>query len=148
MQIILLERIGNLGNLGDEVAVRNGYARNYLIPTGKAVRATEESRQAFEQQRAELEAVAGEKLSAAETRGAGLDDVFLTVMVRASEEGKLYGSVGTVEIARALTERGVDVAKSEVRMPDGVIRSVGEYEVEVQLHADVVRSVVVNVVAE
>ena len=148
MQVILLERIVNLGNLGDEVAVRNGYARNYLIPTGKAVRATGESREAFEQRRAVLETAEGEKLAAAEARGSGLDDVFLTVMVRASEEGKLYGSVGTVEIARALTERGVEVAKSEVRMPEGVIRSVGEYEVEVQLHADVVRSVVVNVVAE
>ncbi len=148
MQVILLERIVNLGSLGDEVAVRNGYARNYLIPTGKAVRATGESREAFEQRRAVLETAEGEKLAAAEARGSGLDDVFLTVMVRASEEGKLYGSVGTVEIARALTERGVEVAKSEVRMPEGVIRSVGEYEVEVQLHADVVRSVVVNVVAE
>ncbi len=148
MQVILLERIVNLGSLGDEVAVRNGYARNYLIPTGKAVRATEESRDAFERQRAVLESAEGEKLAAAEARGSGLDDIFLTVMVRASEEGKLYGSVGTVEIARALSERGVEVAKSEIRMPEGVIRSVGEYEVEVQLHADVVRSVVVNVVAE
>ena len=148
MNVILLERVINLGDLGHEVGVRNGYARNYLIPTGKAVRATEDSRQAFEQRRAELEAVAGDRLAAAEVRGAGLEDVFLTLMVRASEEGKLYGSVGTVEIARALTERGVDIAKAEVRMPEGVIRSVGEYEVEVQLHADVARTVVVNVVAE
>ena len=148
MNVILLERVINLGDLGDEVGVRNGYARNYLIPTGKAVRATEDSRQAFEQRRTELEAAAGDTLAAAEARGAGLEDVFLTLMVRASEEGKLYGSVGTVEVARALTERGVDIAKAEVRMPEGVIRSVGEYEVEVQLHADVVRTVVVNVIAE
>ncbi len=148
MNVILLERVINLGDLGDEVGVRNGFARNYLIPTGKAVRASRDSRQTFEQRRTELEAAAGDMLAAAEARGAGLEDVFLTLMVRTSEEGKLYGSVGTVEIARALTERGIDIAKAEVRMPEGVIRSVGEYEVEVQLHADVVRTVVVNVVAE
>ena len=148
MNVILLQRIGNLGNLGEEVSVRGGYARNYLIPTGRAVRATNDNRAAFEARRAELEAAAGAKLEAAEMRGEQLADVAVTLMARASEEGKLYGSVGTVEVARALTERGIEISKAEVLMPDGVIRSVGEYEVEIQLHADVTRSVTVHVVAE
>ena len=148
MNVILLERIGNLGNLGDEVAVRGGYARNYLIPTGRAVRATDANRAAFEARRAELETAAGARLTAAEARGEQLTDVAVTLMARASEEGKLYGSVGTADIARALTERGIEISKAEVRMPDGVIRSVGDYEVEIQLHADVTRGVAVHVVAE
>lgn len=148
MNVILLERIGNLGDLGDEVAVRGGYARNYLIPTGRAVRATDANREAFQARRAELETAAGARLDAAEARGEQLADVAVTVMARASEEGKLYGSVGTADIAGALTERGVEISKAEVRLPDGVIRSVGDYDVEIQLHADVTRSVVVHVVAE
>ena len=148
MNVILLERIGKLGTLGDEVAVKNGYARNYLIPTGRAVRVTPENRAAFEARRAELEAAAGEKLAAAETRAAALEDVSATLMVRASEEGKLFGSVGTVEISRALTDQGNEVSKAEVLLPEGVIRSVGEYEVEVQLHPGVTATVGINVVAE
>ena len=148
MNVILLERIGRLGTLGDEVSVRKGYARNYLIPTGRAVRVTPENRAAFEAQRAELEVAAGEKLAAAETRAAELEDVSVTLMVRASEEGRLFGSVGTVEISRALTNQGNDVSKAEVLLPEGVIRYVGEYEVEIQLHPGVSATVGINVVAE
>ena len=148
MNIILLERIGRLGTLGDEVAVKNGFARNYLIPTGKAVRVTKENRKAFEARRAELETAAGEKLAAAETRAAALEGVSTTLRVRASEEGKLFGSVGTVEIARALTDQGHEVSKAEVSLPEGAIRDIGEHEVEIQLHAGVSAMVGVNIVAE
>ena len=148
MNIILLERIGRLGTLGDEVTVKNGFARNYLIPTGKAVRVTKENREAFEARRAELEAAAGEKLAAAETRAAALEGISTTLRVRASEEGKLFGSVGTVEIARALTDQGNEVSKAEVSLPEGAIRDIGEHEVEIQLHAGVSAMVGVNVVAE
>ncbi len=148
MNIILLERIGRLGTLGDEVTVKNGFARNYLIPTGKAVRVTKENRKAFEARRAELETAAGEKLAAAETRAAALQGVSTTLRVRASEEGKLFGSVGTVEIARALTDQGHEVSKAEVSLPEGAIRDIGEHEVEIQLHAGVSAMVGVNVVAE
>ncbi len=148
MNIILLERIGKLGTLGDEVTVKNGFARNYLIPTGRAVRVTKENRQAFEARRAELEAAAGERLAAAQTRAASLEDVSVTLMVRASEEGKLFGSVGTVEISRALTDQGHEISKSEVSLPEGAIRDIGEHEVEIQLHAGVSATVGVNVVAE
>ena len=148
MNVILLERIGRLGTLGDEVSVKNGYARNYLIPTGRAVRVTRENRAAFEARRAELEAAAGEKLAAAETRAAALEDVSVTLMVRASEEGRLFGSVGTVEISQALTDQGNEVSKAEVSLPEGAIRQVGEYEVEIQLHPGVSANVGINVVAE
>jgi large subunit ribosomal protein L9 len=148
MNIILLERIGRLGTLGDEVTVKNGFARNYLIPTGKAVRVTKENREAFEARRAELETAAGEKLAAAETRAAALEGVSTTLRVRASEEGKLFGSVGTVEIARALTDQGHEVSKAEVSLPEGAIRDIGEHEVEIQFHVGVSATVGVNVVAE
>ncbi len=148
MNIILLERIGKLGTLGDEVTVKNGFARNYLIPTGRAVRVTKENRQAFEARRAELETAAGERLAAAQTRATSLEDVSVTLMVRASEEGKLFGSVGTVEISRALTDQGHEISKSEVSLPEGAIRDIGEHEVEIQLHAGVSATVGVNVVAE
>ena len=147
MNIILLERIGRLGTLGDEVTVKNGFARNYLLPTGKAVRVTKENREAFEARRAELETAAGEKLAAAETRAAALEGVSTTLRVRASEEGKLFGSVGTVEIARALTDQGHEVSKAEVSLPEGAIRDIGEHEVEIQFHVGVSATVGVNVVA-
>lgn len=148
MNIILLERVANLGNLGEEVVVKNGYARNYLFPSGMAVRATPANREVFEARRVELERVANAKLTEASDRAAALVDKRITVVARASEEGKLYGSVGTAEIAGALTEAVLPVAKSEVRMPEGVIRSIGEHEVDIHLHADVTQTVVVEVVAE
>ena len=148
MNIILLERVSNLGDLGEEVSVRRGYARNYLIPTGQAVLATDANRMQFESRRAELERVANAKLTDASERASQLVDRSVTIVARASEEGNLYGSVGTVEIARALTESILPVAKSEVRMPEGTIRAVGEYEVDVQFHADVTETIRVEVVAE
>lgn len=148
MDIILLERVSNLGDLGEEVAVKNGYARNFLIPTGKAVRATADNRAVFEARRAELQQAANAKLTDASERAAALAGQRATIVVRASEEGKLYGSVGTADIAEALTQAVLPVAKSEVRMPEGVIRTVGEHEVDIHLHADVTQSVFVEVVAE
>lgn len=148
MNIILLERVSNLGDLGEEVSVRRGYARNHLIPTGQAVLATRANRTRFESRRAELERVANAKLTDAGERAGKLTDRSVTIVARASEEGKLYGSVGTVEIARALTASILPVAKSEVRMPEGAIRSVGEHEVAVQFHADVTETIRVEVVAE
>ncbi len=149
MNVILLEPIINLGGLGDEVTVKPGYARNYLLREGKAVRATEENRQRFEEQRAELEHLAGVRRTEAEARGRQLLEITdFAILVRASEEGRLYGSVGTQEIATALTERGVEVHKSEVRLPEGTIRQVGEYEVAIQIHSDVSIDIPVAVVAE
>ena len=148
MNIILLERVSNLGDLGEEVAVRNGYARNFLIPTGKAVRATADNRALFEARRAELQQAANAKLTDANERAAALADQRVTIVARASEEGKLYGSVGTADIAEALTQAVLPVAKSEVRMPEGVIRTVGEHAVDIHLHADLTQSVHIEVVAE
>ena len=148
MNVILLERVSNLGALGEEVVVKNGYARNYLIPIGKAVRATRDNRQAFETRRTELERAANAKLADANERAAQLAEAQVAIVARASEEGKLYGSVGTLEIARALTQAVLPVAKSEVRMPAGAIRAIGEYEVDIHLHADITQTVQVQVLAE
>jgi large subunit ribosomal protein L9 len=148
MNVILMDRVTNLGDLGEEVVVRNGYARNFLLPQGKAVRATEENREVFEAQRSELEASAVERLSEAEQRAHRLEDCSVTIVVRTGEEGKLYGSVGTVEIAQALSDMGIEVRKSEVIMSEGTIRITGEYEVDIHLHADVTRSINVAIVAE
>ena len=148
MNIILLERIGSMGDLGDEVTVKAGFARNYLIPQGKAVRATKDNREAFEARRAELERAASDRLTQAKGRAAQLEDMTITLMVKAGEEGKLYGSVGTQDVATAVTKQGAEVARSEVRMPEGVIRSVGEYEIDIQLHTDVTVTIKVNVVGE
>lgn len=148
MDIILLERVSNLGDLGEEVAVKNGYARNFLIPTGKAVQATTDNRAVFEERRAELQAAANAKLTDASERAGALADQRVTIVARASDEGKLYGSVGTADIAEALSQAVLPVAKSEVRMPEGVIRSLGEHQVDIQLHADVTQQVLIEVVAE
>ncbi len=148
MNVILLERLGNLGDIGDEVAVKAGFARNYLIPKGKAVRATEANRAVFEGRRAELEKAAAEQLAEAQARAAKLEGLSLTMVVKAGEEGKLYGSVGTQDIADAITAEAIEVARAEVRMPEGVIRSTGEYEIDVQLHSDVTVAIAVAIVAE
>ena len=148
MNVILLERLSNLGDIGDEVAVKAGFARNYLIPQGKAVRATEENRAVFEGRRAELEKAAADQLAEAQARAAKLEGLSLTLVVKAGEEGKLYGSVGTQDIADAITAEAIEVARAEVRMPEGVIRSIGEYEIDLQLHSDVTVSISVAVVAE
>ena len=149
MQVILLENIGKLGNLGDQVNVKSGYGRNYLIPYGKAVPATETSIAEFEQRRAELEAAAAERVAAAQVRAdqlAALGSV--TVAANASDEGKLFGSVGTREVADLITAAGVELNKSEVLMPNGAIREVGEFTVDIQLHAEVSQTVQVVVTAE
>ncbi|MEE4281877.1 MAG: 50S ribosomal protein L9 [Pseudomonadales bacterium] len=148
MNIILLEPVNNLGELGDEVVVKPGFARNFLIPQGRAVQANKTNRAEFEARRAELESAANEKLGAAQTRGESLKDVVLTMVVKTGEEGRLYGSVGTQDIADALTSDGHEVARAEVRMPEGVIRMTGEYDIALQLHSEVTVDIKVNVVAE
>lgn len=148
MDVILLERVRNLGNLGDEVSVKNGYGRNFLIPQGKAVRATAANREVFESRRAELEAQAAAHLKAAQDRADGLAELAVTIAARASDEGKLFGSVGAREIADAVTEAGQEVSKDEVLLPVGPLRSIGEFTVDLQLHSDVTASVTVNVIPE
>jgi large subunit ribosomal protein L9 len=148
MNVILLEKIGNLGDLGDEVSVKPGFARNYLLPQGKAVTADDENRTVFEGRRAELEASANEKLAEANTRAEKLVDKELSIAVKSGEEGRLYGSVGTQNIADALTADGIPVERSEIRMPEGVIRVLGEYDIAIQLHTDVTAQIKVVVVPE
>ena len=148
MNVLLLDRITNLGNLGDEVRVKDGYARNFLIPQNLALKATAENRQVFAEREAELKQISIERLEGAEKRAAQLEDLEITILARAMEEGRLYGSVGPVEISRSLTDLGVAISKSEVRMPEGVIRETGEYEVDIQVHADVSRTIHVIVDAE
>ena len=148
MQLILLQKVVNLGNLGDKVTVKPGYGRNFLIPYGKAVPATAANLAAFEAKRAEYEAKAASVLSSAEQRKAALEGVEVTIAANASTEGKLFGSVGSRDIAEALTKAGQKVEKSEVVMGEGPIRRTGEFEVTVHLHADVETKVKVHVVAE
>lgn len=148
VHVILLEPVTNLGTLGDEVNVKPGYARNYLLPQRMAVRATEENRKVFEAKRAELERAASDKLTAAKGRAAGLEGATVTVFAKVGDEGRLFGSVGTAEIADALTAIGQEVRKAEVRMPGGVIRVTGEYDIDVQLHSDLTVAVKVIVAAE
>lgn len=148
MDVILLEKVGKLGGLGDQVNVKSGYGRNYLIPFGKAVPATKENIASFEARRAELEAVAAAKLAEAEGRATQLQDLKVSIAVNAGEEGKLFGSVGTADVADAITAAGHAVNKSEVRMPEGPIREVGEYEIAISLHSDVDSTVTVIVVAQ
>ena len=148
MQVILLENIGKLGDLGDQVNVKSGYGRNFLIPFGKAVPATEDNVATFEARRAELEAAAAEKRAEAEARAAKLAEVAVNIEANAGEGGKLFGSIGTRDLAEAITAAGVEVSKSEVRMPEGPIREIGSYEIAIQVHSDVIQNVAVTVVAE
>jgi large subunit ribosomal protein L9 len=148
MNVILLERVRNLGELGEEVTVRPGYGRNFLIPQGKAVPANDANRARFEGQRAELEKVAQERLASAKERATQLEGVAVTISARASDEGRLYGSIGTREIADAIIEKGIDINKADVRLPEGAIRHIGEYDVELGLHSDVVAVVKLTVIAD
>jgi len=148
MQIILLEKIANLGDLGDKVNVKAGYGRNYLIPGGHALPATEANVAEFESRRAELELAAADKLTAAEARKATLDGVTVTIVRKAGDEGKLFGSVGTSDIAEALSAAGSEVDRSEIRLPEGAFRETGDHEVGVHLYTDVDATIVVSVVAE
>ena len=147
MQIILMEKVVNLGQLGDVVKVKDGYARNFLIPQGKAKRATEANKQAFAERRAELERQQAEKLADAQARAAKLEGVTLAIAQKAGPDGKLFGSVGNADIVEALKAQGIAVAKSEVRMPNGAIKAIGEYQVELALHTDVVTTINVAVSA-
>jgi large subunit ribosomal protein L9 len=148
MEVILLEKVANLGSLGDKVKVKAGYGRNFLLPYGKAVPATADNLKAFEERRAELEKAATEKLAAAQARGEALNGVSVTITSKAGEEGKLFGSIGARDVADAITAAGTEVEKSEVRLPEGPLRVVGEYEIELQLHSDVSVSINLAVVAE
>lgn len=137
MEVILLEKVENLGNLGDRVNVKAGYGRNFLIPSGKATPATEEHIKAFEERRAELEKTAAEALALAESRRDKLVDMSITIAAKAGEEGKLFGSIGAIDIAEAIVAAGVEVERSEVRLPEGAFRNIGEYPVQLHLHTDV-----------
>lgn len=148
MQVILMEKVHKLGQLGDVVKVKDGYARNYLIPQGKAKRATEANIKAFAERRAELERQEAEKLAAAQARAAQLEGMVVEISQKAGVDGKLFGSVGTVDIVDALKARGITVAKSEIRMPAGPIKAIGEYPVELVLHTDVHTSITVTVVPQ
>ncbi len=148
MEVILLQKVENLGNLGDKVKVRAGYGRNFLIPQGKAKPATAKNIEEFEKRRAELEKLANEQLAEAQSRKAGLDGKVITINSKAGQEGKLFGSVGTVDIAEAFSAAGLKVERKEVRMPQGPIRTAGEHKVEIHLHTDVNVEVTINVVAE
>ncbi|MDB6061336.1 MAG: ribosomal protein [Verrucomicrobiaceae bacterium] len=148
MQVILLEKVGRLGNLGDKVNVKPGYGRNFLIPFGKAVAATKNNVEEFERRRAELEATAAEQRGAAEARAAQLAELVVTIAANAGDEGKLFGSIGTRDIADAITAAGIAVEKSEVRLPDGPLRDIGEYQVDIQVHSDVTQAITLKVIAE
>ena len=148
MEVILLDNIGKLGGLGDKVTVKPGYGRNYLVPYGLAVPATKENVEAFEAQRAELEAQAAERKAEAQARAEQLNDISLKFELKAGEEGKLFGSIGPRDLADAISSAGIEVAKSEVRMPQGPIRQTGEYDIDLHLHAEVDAVVRVVVVAE
>ena len=148
MQVILLDKIGNLGGLGDQVNVKSGYARNFLIPQGKAVMATKGNVEMFEARRAELEAKVAEQLTAAEARAEKVNALEgVSIASKAGDEGKLFGSIGTRDIADAITAAGVAVAKSEVRLPEGALRNIGEFEVSIQLHSEVFATAKIAIVA-
>ena len=149
MEVILLEKVGKLGTVGDKVKVKAGFGRNYLVPHGKAIAASAKNVADFEARRAELEAAAADRKTAAEGRSKLLDaqgDV--TIVAKAGDEGKLFGSIGARDIADAITAAGVEVAKSEVKLPQGTLREVGEYEVDIQLHVDVTYTLKLIVTAE
>ncbi|MGB3725859.1 MAG: 50S ribosomal protein L9 [Glaciecola sp.] len=149
MNIILLDKIANLGGLGDQVTVKSGYARNFLFPQGKAVPATKANVEKFEARRAELEAKIAEQLKAAEARAEKLSALEnVTIAAPAGDEGKLFGSVGTRDIAQAITDAGIEVSKSEVKLPEGTLRETGEFTIDIQVHAEVMANVKLNIIAE
>jgi large subunit ribosomal protein L9 len=148
MEVILLQKVANLGNIGDRVKVKSGFGRNYLLPSGKATLATPEHIAAFEARRTELEAKAANELTGAQARAAKLEGFALTITAKAGNEGKLFGSIGTADIAEACQKAGQDIERSEVRLPGGPLRMVGEHTVTLHLHADVDVTVPVTIVAE
>ena len=148
MEVILLEKVQNLGDLGDLVNVKPGYARNYLIPQRKATFATEESKTEFERRRKELEAAAVTRLKEAEERAEKMRDLVVEVVRKASEEGKLFGSVSTIDIAEAVGDKGIELEKSEIHLDEGALKTVGEHEIAVTLHPEVHLSIKVIIAAE
>ena len=149
MEVILLEKVRNLGDLGEQIKVKSGFGRNFLIPQGKAVMATKDNVAKFEERRAELEAKAAEKVAAAQARAAKLAALGnVTIAANSGEEGKLFGSIDAGDIADAITAAGVEVSKMEVKLPEGSIRHTGEFELAIQLHTDVTQNVTIEVIAE
>jgi len=148
MEVILLESVQKLGELGDKVTVKSGYGRNFLIPQKKAVPATAENLQQFEERRADLEAAAGDKLSIAKNRAKKVDELSITITTKAGEEGKLFGSITVRDVADACEAAGVKLEKSEVRLPEGPIRELGEFEINIHLHPEVDTVLKLAVVAE
>jgi large subunit ribosomal protein L9 len=148
MDVILLEKVRNLGQLGDQVRVKSGYARNYLIPGGKAIPASEQNKLRFAERRAELERAQSEALASARERAAKMDGATVQIVCKAGEEGKLYGSVGTADIAEAMTRAGFALARSEIQLPHGPMKTVGDFEIPVILHPEVSLKIIVSVVGE
>ncbi|GMU70764.1 MAG: 50S ribosomal protein L9 [Burkholderiales bacterium] len=148
MQIILLEKVANVGNLGDVVKVKDGYARNFLIPQGKAKRATPENVKLLEEKRAELERAAADKLAAAEAAAAKLEGLAVQITQKSGVDGRLFGSVGTVDIVNALKAHGIVVEKAAIRMPSGPLKQVGDHPITVQLHTDVLAHITVGVLGD
>jgi large subunit ribosomal protein L9 len=148
MQVILLEKVLNLGSIGDKVNVKAGYGRNYLIPYGKAVSANKENIAKFEERRAELEKAAAANLVEAQSRAEKISSLKITIRSKAGEEGKLYGSIGTRDIAQAISSAGEKVLKSEVKLPNGAIRLIGEHDIDLQLHSDIKITIKVNIISE
>jgi large subunit ribosomal protein L9 len=148
MDVILLDKVGKLGTVGDKVNVKAGFGRNFLIPQGKAIPATAANLAEFEERRAELEAAAADKKTAAEGRAAQLEGLKVVIPANAGDEGKLFGSIGARDIAEAITAAGVEVSKSEVKLPEGTLRELGEFEIAIQLHVEVSQNVQLIVEAE
>jgi large subunit ribosomal protein L9 len=148
MEVILLQKVANLGNIGDKVKVKPGYGRNFLLPQGKAAVATAANLKRFEERRAELEKLAADELASATLRAGQLDNFRLTMSAKAGGEGKIFGSIGTADIAEALSKAGIRIERAEVRLPAGPIRLIGEHHVKLHLHTDVVIDLPVDVVAE
>ena len=148
MQVILMEKLANLGNLGDVVKVKDGYARNYLIPQGKAKRATDENLKAFEARRAELEKAQAAALAQAQERGAKLNGQTLKIAQKAGVDGKLFGSVTNYDLVDALKAAGHEVERAQIRMPTGALKQVGDYQIQIALHTDVVVTITVSVIGE
>ncbi len=148
MQIILLQRIVNLGKLGETVDVKPGYGRNFLVPHGKALPATKANIEKFEARRAELEAEEAKEVATAQARADALTDVNVIMRAKSGDEGKLFGSIGTRDIAEALTNSGLEVDRAEVKLPEGTLRQIGEYSVDIQLHHDVTATILVTILSE
>jgi large subunit ribosomal protein L9 len=148
MQVILMEKVVNLGGLGDVVKVKDGFARNYLIPQGKAKRATPANLKEFESRRADLEKKANEQLTGAQERAEKLEGMKIDIAQKAGVDGRLFGSVTNADIAEALGKQGLQVKKAEIRMPQGPLKHIGEYPVTLQLHTDVLAHITVHVIAE